>query len=496
MGYGDGGHFLGNPVQAALHLPLGGGVQRGGGLVQKQHRRALENSPGNSHALPLPARELASPLPHLGLVALRQALDEPVDVRPLRRPLQLPPGGPAVPQADVLLDGAVKQGTLLGHIGEEPPDALQRERLPRPAEIPDLPAGGPVKALHQLDEGGLSPAGAAHNSQPLPPMEGQVQVFDHVGNAVIGKAHRAELHRRVSLNGDFPVPPLQVLQGLAKQLVHPLHGYQIRLGQQQEGAQPVDGIRHHAHEGSVEHGGAQGQAVPCQQNADDEPHRLGGLGEEVHHAVGNANEVLVSHALLPDHPADLPVPLRQHLMEDEHPHHGDPPQGLHQKGCRIRDLLLGPALRRFGPGVQPQGQGQINPAIQDPRQGDAPVLHEKPDQCRGEHHGEADQVHHGKGAEGSGGPVGVVPQAGNVVPGSVFGEDAIGHPGYVAEHQLIEPAAAVLRRSGLKVFSRDHRRHQQQEDPQHQQQREEDVPLALPGDNVDEGLVHVGHGEE
>ena len=65
---------------------LGLGVERRAGLVEEQELRIGIERPGDRDALPLAARELQPALADLGLVALRQALDEPRDRRPLGTP--------------------------------------------------------------------------------------------------------------------------------------------------------------------------------------------------------------------------------------------------------------------------------------------------------------------------------------------------------------------------------------------------------------------------
>ena len=59
-----------------LKLLLGTGIHIGGGLIQDQQRRVLQQCPGNGQALALAAGEQHAVFTHVGIEALRQAVDE------------------------------------------------------------------------------------------------------------------------------------------------------------------------------------------------------------------------------------------------------------------------------------------------------------------------------------------------------------------------------------------------------------------------------------
>jgi hypothetical protein len=56
-----------------LDAPLGGGVDRGGGVVEDQHARVRDERPRDREALALAAGERQAALPDLGVIALWQA---------------------------------------------------------------------------------------------------------------------------------------------------------------------------------------------------------------------------------------------------------------------------------------------------------------------------------------------------------------------------------------------------------------------------------------
>mmetsp|Transcript_30344 Transcript_30344/g.81588 ORF Transcript_30344/g.81588 Transcript_30344/m.81588 type:complete len:276 (+) Transcript_30344:389-1216(+) len=87
----DGGASLEQPVQRILHQLLRLAVQCGGGLVEDEHGRVLEQRTGNGDALLLPTRDLHPPLPALGVVALLKVCDEVVCIGEAARALHVRP---------------------------------------------------------------------------------------------------------------------------------------------------------------------------------------------------------------------------------------------------------------------------------------------------------------------------------------------------------------------------------------------------------------------
>ena len=75
------GHRLGERELDAL---LGGGVDRGGGVVEDQHARVGDERARDRQALALAAGERDAALADLGVIALRQARDELVRLRAAR----------------------------------------------------------------------------------------------------------------------------------------------------------------------------------------------------------------------------------------------------------------------------------------------------------------------------------------------------------------------------------------------------------------------------
>ena len=94
------------PRQSLLDQVLALGVQRAGGLVQQQDRRIGEQGAGDGQALALTAGQAEAGVAQMGLLALRQALDELVGMRRARRRFHVGLAGVETSVTDVVLHRA------------------------------------------------------------------------------------------------------------------------------------------------------------------------------------------------------------------------------------------------------------------------------------------------------------------------------------------------------------------------------------------------------
>ena len=116
-------HRLG---QGHLDALLGGGVHRGGGVVEHQHPRVRQQRPRDRQPLALSPGHRQAALAHLGLIALRQLRDELVG---LGAPgglfdLLAPRPGPGV--GDVLRDAGGEQEGVVADDRDRLADAAYR----------------------------------------------------------------------------------------------------------------------------------------------------------------------------------------------------------------------------------------------------------------------------------------------------------------------------------------------------------------------------------
>ena len=246
----------------------------------------------------------------------------------------------------------------------------------------------------------------------------------------------------------------------------------------------------------MEHRFPQGHLAARQDDAQNEPHRLGRLGEEIHGAIGDAHDRLALHALLPDHAAGGSVAPGQGRLQGEHPYHGNGAQGLYQERGGSGYLLLRPSLQTLGQGIQVQGQSHVDAAVQHPRHRDVPVPHKQHHKGDRKDYREPDQIHYQKGIEHRHGSLRVAGQAGDIVTDFVPGHGPVWHMEDMAEQELPQPYSALGSGNGLEILAIDHRRHEQQEHRQHPEQGHHDVALAGPGDDVNQLLVDIRHGKQ
>src|SRR6185312_4834543 len=115
VGDNERGAALGDALQSILDVLLGVAVERGGGLVQHQNRRRLEDRAGDGDALLFTAGELEAALADFGVVALGRLPDDAVDLRERSRLLHLAVARLPAPIAYVVADGVVEQHGVLRH---------------------------------------------------------------------------------------------------------------------------------------------------------------------------------------------------------------------------------------------------------------------------------------------------------------------------------------------------------------------------------------------
>ena len=179
VGDHQGGAVLHEHLQGLLDRPLTFGVQGAGGLVQDQDGRILEQGPGDGQALALAAGQGGAGLRQGGVVALGQGADEVVGVGlPGGRLHRLP--GRRLAVGDVVVHGIHEQQGLLG----DDADALAQlpgVELPQVDAVQGHPAAGGVEEPgHQVHQGGLAAAGAAHQGDGLALAHLQVDPPQHL----------------------------------------------------------------------------------------------------------------------------------------------------------------------------------------------------------------------------------------------------------------------------------------------------------------------------
>ena len=104
---------LGQPLERLLDGALGLRVERGRRLVEDEDRRVAQDRPRDRDPLPLAAREAVAALADDGLVAVREAGDQLVDLRRARGLLDLLVGRVGPREAEVVAHARVEEVRLL-----------------------------------------------------------------------------------------------------------------------------------------------------------------------------------------------------------------------------------------------------------------------------------------------------------------------------------------------------------------------------------------------
>ena len=180
VGNGQGGAAVGQFFQALAHQDLALVVQCTGGLVQNQDGRVLQEHTGNGDALLLAAGQLDAALSDVGVKAVLQGQNEPLGTGQTGRLHDLLAGGTGLAVGNVLGHRAAEQVHVLLHDADVLPQALQGDMADILPVDEDAAVRHLVKAGDQVAQGGLAAAGSAHQRQPLPGVDVQTDIVQHL----------------------------------------------------------------------------------------------------------------------------------------------------------------------------------------------------------------------------------------------------------------------------------------------------------------------------
>jgi len=207
-------------LQRVLNGVFGDGVQGRGGLVQNQDARILEHHTRDGEALLLAAGELQAAVAHLGVVAVRLAHDEIVDVCDAAGGLKLLLRGVHLGIEQIVADRVVEEVGLLRHNADVA--AQKAEVIAFYIDVVDADgaAGNIVEARDEVYQRGLAGAGGADNGVHLPGRDREVDVreqrfvryireFDVVKMDLAGNFHGGLAPVRRGDDGDLPVKVIE-----------------------------------------------------------------------------------------------------------------------------------------------------------------------------------------------------------------------------------------------------------------------------------------------
>ena len=186
---GDIGQFLADRAEDAV---LGGGIDRGGRIIEHEHPRPRQERPGQRDALPLPTGERQSTFTDHLAVTVGELVDELMCLRHLSGPLNLLVGD-IEPHRDVVADGGGVEKRLIEDGDEVAADIGGSETVEGQLAALGIQEG--QRALLRLVEGagqlhrhGLARSGRAHQHHGLPGIDREIQTVEDAPEVHIGQA--------------------------------------------------------------------------------------------------------------------------------------------------------------------------------------------------------------------------------------------------------------------------------------------------------------------
>jgi len=163
-------------------------VEAAGGFVKDQDARVAQDNAGQGNALFFAAAEAVAALADDGVVTIRQAGDEIVDVGGLRCLLNLVLGGVRTGKADVDGDGVVEQEGFLGDHTDMGCEGIEGEITQVVVVNADAALLGIIQARDEIGQRGLAGAAGADKRGQLAGLDREVDVLEGDRAGLAGSA--------------------------------------------------------------------------------------------------------------------------------------------------------------------------------------------------------------------------------------------------------------------------------------------------------------------
>ena len=274
------------------------GVDRGGGVVENQDLRLLQERASDAQALALAAGDVGAALFDVRVVLVRELLDEAVGLRELAGVADLLVGGVRVAPAQVLGDGSGEQHVLLQHHGDLVAQDLHVVVAHVDAADLERTVGHIVQSRHELHQAGLRRTGAADDADGHAGTDLQVDIVEH---RLFGVIRVAEVDVV-----EFDGPVGHFLDGVGRVghraflVEHLADTFRGRLGN--DAHDEDHGQHHHGHED------LHGVGDQCGQVAGGEPQR--GI-------IARGHDLLGAHPCNEDH-RDVYADHHERVVEAHH----------------------------------------------------------------------------------------------------------------------------------------------------------------------------------
>ncbi len=264
---------LQEPTQRGLDHRLGHHVYAGGRLVQDDQARVGQQRAGDGDELALTDRDVGAELQDLGVVAVRQPLDEPVQADRPRGCHDRLLRGRGCAEADVVGDRARKQERILRDQRHLRTQRALLHRADVDAVDQHLPAGDVVEAGDQVGDRRLAGSGLADQRHRLSRLDGQVDVLQHGLVRLVGEGDAAQLDAAVDTTHRRGVGGVDDARLRVQQLQHLLAAGHRRLHGGVELAELLDRLEETADVGQEGDDHADRDRVPAVGEASEEQHR-------------------------------------------------------------------------------------------------------------------------------------------------------------------------------------------------------------------------------
>ena len=167
MGDDDGGAAGQGGFERALDGGFGFGIEMGGGLVENDNVRRLEEQTGDSKALLLAAGEAVAALADHGFELVGETLYEIQDLRVAKSGADLVVGGVGPGIEQVGADGVVEEMGILGDDADTLVDRVELQVADIDAADADGAALRVVEARDEVGDGGFAGAGGSDQRDQL-----------------------------------------------------------------------------------------------------------------------------------------------------------------------------------------------------------------------------------------------------------------------------------------------------------------------------------------
>ena len=171
---------------------FGMAVERGGGFVEDEDRRILENGAGDGDTLFLAAGELEPAFAHERVHAVGQACDQAIQMGHAGGAGDRVGRGVGLAVGDIVFDGVVEQHGVLGHHANGVAQAGQAELADIVPVDGDSPGIDVVEAKQQARERRLAGAGLADHGELFARRDGEVDTAQDLTFGVIAELHGLE----------------------------------------------------------------------------------------------------------------------------------------------------------------------------------------------------------------------------------------------------------------------------------------------------------------